>query len=283
MIQEIIRASIEQKLNNNTANKKFVVGSYAYLQDKDQHFVYNVKQGYRLIEKNFISTIITFTADYSALPNQINGVATIGVEFLVKSDYQEDLDTDLLALDQVVSKIVGNYEDLVDNSTTYHTVWNMDALLPAGLTNPINGNYYTRIQTNIYVEFSDTNLFGNAYRYYLDNELLTLYDGGVNRENEENYPHKQGDYESKGGNTSSQWSATLICYVDSAVDTIVDGISSGTYDMEKVYTYKEAKNGADLHTFPVKITSISRPILLGEKQFVSISLIKSDQAAPVEE
>jgi len=277
MIQEIIRASIEQKLNNNTANKKFVVGSYAYLKREDKHFVYNVKQGYRLIEKNFIPTMITFTADYSALPNQINGVATIGVEFLVKSDYQEDLDTDLLALDQVVSKIVGNYEDLVDNSTTYHTVWNMDALLPAGLTNPINGNYYTRIQTNIYVEFSDTNLFGNAYRYYLDNKLLTLYDGDVSRVNEENYPHKQGDYEAKGGLTTSQWTATLICYVDSAVETIVDGISSGTYDMEKVYTYKETKNGADLHTFPVKITSMTRKIVLGEKQYMSFSLIKSDE------
>lgn len=278
MIQEVIRASIESKLNDNTSNKKFIVGSYAYLEDKDQHFVYSLKRGYRLIETDYIPSIMSFSATYSALPNQINGIATINMEFLIKSDYQEQFDDGLIALNEIVSKIVGNYEDLVDDATTYHTVWNMDALTPAGITNPINGNYFTRIQTVIYIEFSDSNLFGNAYRYYLDNELLTLYDGGVNRENEENYPHKQGDYEAKGGLTTSQWTATLICYVDSAVETIVDDLSSNTYDMEKKYTYKETKNGSDLHTFTVKITSISRPILLGEKQYVSISLIKSDES-----
>ena len=279
MIQEVIRTSIENKLNDNTNNKKFVVGSYAYLEDKDQHYVYNIKQGYKLIETNYIPTMITFSASYQALPEQINGVATIGVEFLVKSDYQQELETDLETLDEFIPKIIGNYEDLVDNATTYHTVWNMDALLPAGITSPVNGNYYTRIQTTIYVEFSDTNLFGNAYRYYLDGNLLTLYDGGVSRENEENYPHRLGAYEAEGGIDTSQWSATLITYVDSNIETIVDGISSNSYDMEKVYTYAEYKNGSSLHTFPVKISSLTRAIKLGEKQYVSIGLIKSDQSA----
>ena len=281
MIQEVIRNSIETKLNNNTANKSFIVGSYAYLEDKGQHFVYNIKQGYRLIETNYIPSMMTFTADFAAIPNQINGNATINIEFLIASNYQEDLETDLSALNEIVSKVVGNYEDLVDNSTTYHTVWNMDALIPVGLTSPINGNYYLRVQTVIYVEFSDTNIFGNAYRYYLDNKLLSLYDGDVIRNNEENYPHKQGDSEAKGGNTTSQWSATLITYVDTNVKDICDVISSNSYDMEKVYTYTEKFNGTTLHTFPVKITNITRKILLGEKQFLLISLIKSDESAPV--
>lgn len=281
MIQEVIRSSIETKLNNNTASKSFVVGSYAYLEDKGQHFVYNIKQSYRLIEKNFIPAMMTFTADFAAIPNQINGIATIGMEFLIQSDYQDDLETDLSALNEIVSKVIGNYEDLVDGSTTYHTVWNMDALIPAGLTSPINGNYYLRVQTNIYIEFSDTNIFGNAYRYYLDDKLLSLYDGDVVRTNEENYPHKQGDNEAKGGNTTSQWSATLISYVDSNLQSISDVISSNSYDMEKVYTYTEKFNGTTLHTFPVKITNINRKILLGEKQYILISLIKSDEAAPV--
>jgi len=281
VIQEVIRSSIETKLNNNTASKSFVVGSYAYLEDKGQHFVYNIKQSYRLIEKNFIPAMMTFTADFAAIPNQINGIATIGMEFLIQSDYQDDLETDLSALNEIVSKVIGNYEDLVDGSTTYHTVWNMDALIPAGLTSPINGNYYLRVQTNIYIEFSDTNIFGNAYRYYLDDKLLSLYDGDVVRTNEENYPHKQGDNEAKGGNTTSQWSATLISYVDSNLQSISDVISSNSYDMEKVYTYTEKFNGTTLHTFPVKITNINRKILLGEKQYILISLIKSDEAAPV--
>lgn len=277
MIQEVIRAALETKLNNNTLNKKFILGSYAYLEDKDQHFVYNIKIGYKLIETNYIPSMMNFVADFEALPGQINGKATIGLEFFIKSDTQEELETDLGALNQIVAKIVGNYEDIVDNTTTYHTVWNMDALIPAGITSPVNGNYYTRIQTTVYVEFSDSNIFGNAYRYYIDNSLLTLYDGSVNRENEEEYPHVQGDYESKGGIKTSQWSATFVSYVNTALQTICDGISSGTYDMEKIYTYTEKFNGTEKHTFPVKITSISRPIALGEKQFITISLIKSDQ------
>ena len=277
MIQEVIRAALETKLNNNTLNKKFVLGSYAYLEDKDEHNVYNIKTGYTLIETNFVPSMMTFVADFEALPSQINGKATIGIDFLLKSDYKEGLESDLNALNEIVAKIVGNFEDLVDNTTTFHTVWNMDALIPAGLTSPINGNYYTRIQTTVYIEFSDSNIFGNAYRYYLDNVLLTLYDGTVGRENEEEYPHLQGDYESKGGIKTSQWTAILVSYVNTALQTICDGISSGTYDMEKIYTYTEKFNGTTKHTFPVKISSISRPIALGEKQFISISLIKSDQ------
>ena len=277
MIQEVIRAALETKLNNNTLNKKFILGSYAYLEDKDQHFVYNIKIGYKLIETNYIPSMMNFVADFEALPGQINGKATIGLEFFIKSDTQEELETDLGALNQIVAKIIGNYEDIVDDTTTYHTVWNMDALIPAGITSPVNGNYYTRIQTTVYVEFSDSNIFGNAYRYYIDNSLLTLYDGSVNRENEEEYPHAQGDYESKGGNKTSQWSATFVSYVNTALQTICDSISSGTYDMEKIYTYTEKFNGTEKHTFPVKITSISRPIGLGEKQYITISLIKSDQ------
>lgn len=281
MIQEVIRQAIETKLNNNTYNKKFIVGSYAYLEDKKEHFVYNIKLGYKLIENTFISTMISFSADFSAIPDQINGTATINVEFLLNGDRQELLSDDLNALNEVVSKIIGNYEDLVDNSTTFHTVWNMDALNPSGIAGPINGKYYTRIQTIIYVDFSDTNYFGNAYRYYLNGSLLSLYDGDVNRTNEENYPHLLGDKEAKGGNTTSQWSATFISYLDNNLKSISDSISSDTYDMEQVYTYAEYFNGALLHTFPVKIGSITRKILLGEKQYLSITLIKSDESVEV--
>lgn len=277
MLYELLRQTLETKLNTNTLNKKFVVGSYAYLEDKDKHYVYNVKVGYKLIEKEYIPAMLRFTADYDALPGQINGRATMGLEFLIKSDYQENLDSDLGVLEELVSKIVANYETLTDGAKSYYTVWNMDALLPSGVTPPINGDYYTRITTTIYVEFSDTNIFGNAYRYYLDNKLLTLYDGDVSRVNEENYPHKQGDYEAKGGNTTSQWHATLITYIDANVQAICDSISSDTYNMEQGFTYAEYFNGTLKHEFSVKITSMTRKIVLGEKQYMSFSLIKSDE------
>lgn len=281
MLQEMFRANIETKLNDNTYNKKFILGSYAYQKDTDTDYIYSIKNGYTVISTDYIPCMMSFTADFQAIPDEINGNATIGLEFLVKSDLNADLINDIDSINEILSKIIGNYESVVDGTTTYKTVWSMDALAPGGLTEPINGTYYTRIVTSVYIDFSDTNVFGNAYRYYIDGVLLTPYDGLVNRENEENYPHKQGDYESKGGLTTSQWSLTLVSYVNTGVKTICDSISSGTYDMEKVYTYLEKYDGATLHTFPVKITSISRPIVLGEKQFISISLIKSDEAKPV--
>lgn len=279
MIQEVIRSSIESKLNDNTYDKVFIVGSYAYLGDKDATFLYSIKSNYTLIETSYIPVMMTFVADYAALPGQINGIATIALDFLINSRNEENQELDLNAMNEIVSKVVGNYEDLVDGTTTFHTVWNMDALTPAGVTEPINGVYYTVIKTNVYIEFSDSNLFGNAYRYYLDGKALNLYDGNINRENEENYPHRLGEYEAEGGIDTSQWTGLLVSYVDSNLESIVDGISSNTYDMEKVYTYSEYKNGTLLHTFPVKISSLNRPIKKGEKQYVSIGLIKSDQSA----
>ena len=67
MLYELLRQTLETKLNTNTLNKKFVVGSYAYLEDKDKHYVYNVKVGYKLIEKEYIPAMLRF-ADYDALP-----------------------------------------------------------------------------------------------------------------------------------------------------------------------------------------------------------------------
>ncbi len=258
---------------------RFEVGSYVYLEDKEQDFIYTIRNGYKLIEKYFIPVMMDFTADYEPIPATLNGYATISLTFLLNADTQEIFDSQLLATEQLVSKLVGNHQTLTDGLKTYNSVWNMDALLPAGQTKPINGVYYTQISTNVYVDFSDTFYFGNSYKYYLDSKLLLLYDGDVARTNEENYPHKQGDYEAKGGLTTSQWSATLISYLDSNLQTICDSISSGTYDMEKVYTYAEYFNGTLKHTFPVKITAINRKILLGEKQYLSISLIKSDKSA----
>ena len=242
MISEAIRSLIETKLNNNTASKVFVVGSYAYLEDKDEHFVYDLRNGYRTIETNFITCMIEFSADYSAIPSQINGLASITANFLVKAETQKLFDTDLATLDEFVSKIVGNHETITDGSTTYNSVWNMDAFMPAGDTKLINGNYYTQITTNIYVDFSDTNKYGNYYTTKLNGKDITAYDGSVNRDNEENYPHLQGNYEAKGGNKTSQWTTTLVSYLDTDLETIFEGISSDTYNMETVYTYAEYKN-----------------------------------------
>ena len=286
MIQEKIRSLIEEKLNNNTNSKKFVVGSYAYIEDEDKYFVYNVRNGYTLVESNFIAVMLNFSGDYQAIPNQINGNAEIGVEFYIEAENKEKLDNDLDSLDQVLEKIVGNHEFFTDGSKTYESVWTMDIPIPAGVTPPMNGSYYTRVDTTIYVSFSDTNRFGNSYRTYLDDNHIVIYDGNENRENEENDPHRFNDYESLGGNDESTWSSTFTAYVDDYLETeFVDTIGSNTYEMNKVYTYTEKKMNkstqewATINTFPVIVKSISKPKLLGEKLYVTITLIKSDRPA----
>ena len=286
MLQEKLREIIENKLNDNTQAKKFIVGSYAYIEDTEQHFLYNVSLGYKLIEKNYIPVMLDFSGDYQPLPNQINGDAEIGLEFLLEAEEKEKLDTDLETIDELLTKVIGNYEIFTDGSHTYESVWTMSIPIPAGVTPPINGNYYTRVRTTISVSFSNTNRFGNSYRYYIDDNLITIYDGSDNRENTENAPHLFNGYEQKGGNDESVWSLTLTAYIDSYLETeFADTIASETYEMHKVYTFKEMKMNkitgawATLNTFPVQVRSVSKPILLGEKLFITISLFKSDRAA----
>jgi hypothetical protein len=286
LIQEKIRQLIETKLNDNTQNKKFIVGKYIYSEDEDRDFVYNVKTGCKLIEKNFIPSMIDFSGNYQAIPDQINGNATIGVQFLLEAEEKEKLDNDLSALDEVLSKIIGNHEMIVDGSITYESVWTMDIPIPAGVTSPMNGVYYTRVDTTISISFSDTNRFGNSYRYYLDDNLIVGYDGQDSRENTENAPHLYDAFEAKGGNDESVWSLTLTAYIDSYLETeFADTIASETYNMHKVYTFKEKKYNkatglyTTINTFPVQVRSVSKPILLGEKSYITISLFKSDRVA----
>lgn len=281
MIQEEFRASIESKLNDNTDNKKFIVGSYVYKDNTDEHFVYSVRNGYKLISTDYIFCMMRFVADFKPIPNQINGNANINLQFLIKADTDEQVQEDIATVNQVVSKIVANYENIVDGSTTYKTVWNMSAIIPAGLTErPYNGNYYIIVQTTIYITFSDSIELGNAYTYFLDSIQLKGYDGHLDRNNTESYPHLRGDYEAKGNNEDSAWKATFVVYVDSSIKTIIDSISSETYNMNTIYQYTEKYNGTTLHTFPVRINSISKPVVLGEFLYATITLIKSDKPKP---
>ncbi|MCK9576751.1 MAG: InlB B-repeat-containing protein [Clostridia bacterium] len=282
MIQEAIRSLIESKLNDNTVGKEFIVGSYAYLEDKGKEFVYNVKNGYKLIETNFIPSMMVFTCDYKAIPLQINGNASISITFLLSAETQADMQTDLDTLDEFVSKIIGNNEDIVDGTKTYHSVWNMSALIPAGLTDPINGVRYIQVQTTVYVGFSDTNHFGNEYEYRLNDVRIYPYDVNNSRNNEENNPHRLGDYESKGGNSTSVWTSTLTVLVSDFISSLVDMFSSNTYDMEKVYNYNEITPTNQVGvTFAVKIQSAVYQPNLGELVLATITFFKSDDVFEV--
>ena len=288
MIYELIRASIETKLNNNTTSKKFVVGSYAKIDDKDEHFVYNVRNGYKLISTEFITAMAEFDIEYQAIPDQINGNATVNLSSLLNGEIPTEIEDDLSVLNEVIAKIVGNSEDLTGTST-YHTVWNCSGIIPNGVTNPINGNYYTQVSMSVYIEFSDTNYFGNRYTYFLGTVTPTEeapltqilpYDGTISRDNSENYPHRITAYEAKGGNDESFWYGEMVIYVNSFIETnILNDISSETYDLTKKYYYQEKVNGVIKHSFWVHLKNIKRPILLGEKQYITFDMIKSDYSA----
>lgn len=285
LISEAIRLAIETKLNSNTAGETYYVGSYAYLEDTGEDYLYTVRNGYKLIDYNYIPCMMDFTVSYEPIPNAINGVAVVGLTFLLKSDTQAEFDEELEATEQLVALIVGNDDQIVDGSTTYNAVWNMDALVPAGETKPLNGTYYTQIRTTVYITFSDTFFMGNRYKYYLgtlSGETVTYtrfypIDGDVTRANEEEYPHLLGDKEAKGGVKNSAWSASFTTNVNTFIETnIFNDTSSENYDLSKVFYYKETVNDVQTNAFKVHVKNIKHPVVLGDYQMISFDLFKSD-------
>jgi len=282
LISEVIRNAIETKLNNNTENQVFVVGSYAYLEDKKADFVYNIRSGYNLIENNYIPVLMEFTADYEPIPATLSGFATITLTFLLNSDIQSVFDTQLEATEEIVAKLVGNQESLTDGSKSYNTVWNIDALLPSGQTRPLNGNYFTQIATTVYVDFSDTYYYGNRYTYKLGTSSSSMnvvkpFTGDLTRTNIENYPHRISDGEARGGNEESSWSMELSVYVDSFIETnFLEKISSNSYDLSEKWYFQELVNGTVKNQFWVHAKAVTRPIILGERQYLTLTLFKSD-------
>jgi len=281
MISEKIRSLIEDKLNDNTYSKRFVVGSF--VEKKDQRvmgYVYNIDNGYTLIETNYIPVILTAFIDFKPIPNQINGYATCNLVFLVSADFfeenKEGFLEDLDAINEVVHKVVGNYETFTDDERTYRSVWNMEAITPTGNILPLNGKQYIQVKTTIWIDFSDTNHYGNEYSYQLNGNNIVAIDGHISRENEEMNPHLLNDPEAKGDNQTSTWSASLSIMVDDYITELMDYVSEITYDMADIFQFKEITPNKTI-TNSVKIKSFSKPTMLGEKAIVSMILYKSDE------
>ena len=281
MLHEAIRASLETKLNNNTAGKVFIVGSFAKTDDSDKDFIYNVQNGYTLVETNYIPVMMTWTCAYQAMPGQINGNAKLGLQLLVLADPERtdaEFQADLAVLEEAVPQIVGNFESVVDGAKTYKTVWNMDALQPTGLVQ-FNGHYYVNVVTTVYVDFSDTNAYGNEFLYYINETQIKPYDVSIKRINEEDTPHALGDTESKGGNRTSGWTAELTVYVDDFIQELVDTFSRSDYAFDTIFKFSEV---TPTRTTPldisVRLASATYNPSLGEKVFASLVFFKSDDA-----
>lgn len=286
MLQEVLRENLETKLNNNSGGKVFKVGSYAYLEDyysekndgEQRDFIYSVKNGYDLISTNYIPCMADFVIEYKAIPNSITGISTITVNFLLDADTtQEALNADISYVGEVINEIIGNSEDITDGTKTYHTVWNMDGLEPAGVTKPINGKIYTQLRTTIYITFSDNYYISNKYNTItLDGESLVILGGNMERDNEEIYPQKLNNTESKGLNATTSWvGRELTMYVNDWVETnILAKISSNSYNKNLVFAFTETI-GTTTNSFNVVMQGISRGVKLGEIQTISFTLIKT--------
>lgn len=282
MISEVIRSSIETKLNTNSKGQRFQVGSYAYLEDQQADFIYTIRGGYQLIVKDYIAVMMDFSAEYEPIPSVLSGYATISLTFLLNAENQDIFDNQLKATEEIVEKLVGLHETLTDNDKSFSSVWNIDGLIPTGQTRPINGIYYTQITTNVYVDFSDTFYFGNRYTYKLgltENRTTEIkpYLGEVQRINTENYPHRTADNEARGGVDESAWGIQMTIYVNDFIETnILNDLSSNNYDPHKLFYYQELIDGTVKNEFWCFIKTAIKPILLGEKQYISLHLLKSD-------
>ena len=285
MISEKIRELFETKLNDNTYSQKFVLGSYVQPDDDKRDFIYNIRSGYELIAKNYISCMFTPNIDYEPIPNSLTGYATITINFLLYADDKDKFDEQLKATEEIISKVVGNYEEITDDTITYDSVWTIDGLIPNGETRPLNGTIYTQIATTLYVYFSKEFKMGNKYEYYLgvkngtgvSYSRIYPFDGNEQRQNTENYPHRITDAESKGGNEESSWVAEFPVNVNTFIEeNFLADISSETYDMTKEYYYKEIVNDSTTHEFKVVATLMSKPYVIGDIQTIDLKLIKSD-------
>jgi len=278
MLQEVIRANIEAKLNNNTQSAVFVLGQYAKKDDEEFDYVFNIDNGYKLVEHTYIPGMMRFTAEYRAIPSSITGLASIPISFLVATDSEQSLK--LEALEELISKVVGNSESVVDGSTTYNTVWNMEAITPEGGLQLLNGDYYIQLNTTIYIEFSNTFYFGNQWQYWLTGGNFSTatriypYSSKKERNMELQTPQILGEVEAKSLAESATWSATLVLWVNSGLSALLDSLN-GSYNPETAYTLLiKTPTNASGYSATVIIQSFSETNDLGERATASITFMK---------
>ena len=271
MLQEVLRANIEAKLNNNTKSVLFVLGQYIK-KDGEQEFVYNIKNGYRYIEKTYVPCMMNFSAEYKAIPSSVTGFATISLNFLVADD--DYTDDKLSGIEEIVTKVIANSESITDGANPYNTVWNMDAITPSGIM-LVNGYYYVQLNTTIYIEFSDTFYYGNQWAWYLNSTRIYPYSNSTERKIELASPHILGEKESKSLSETAIWSSAHTFWVNSTLSSIIDALN-GEYDMSTTYTLKiVSPTQAGGLTLTCHIDSFKANMELGEKAVVTFTFVKA--------
>jgi uncharacterized repeat protein (TIGR02543 family) len=282
MLQEVIRANIETKLNANTVplvssasnNPYFVLGQYFHDDTENKDFIYSIENGYKTIEPTYVPCAMIFNAPYRPLFGTLTGSATINIDFMIAVD--TDFDAKISALDQFVTMVVGKNEDIVDGGSTYHTVWNMSSMTPNPRVMRFNGTEFVIITTTVYIEFSDTYHYGNEYTIAFDENDINFPSFKSERGIEEDLPHILGASEAKGGAKTNARTFSLTCYVDDTMSAVLDAWETA-YNQDTVHqlTYDSPTLTTPLD-ISVIIKSYVYTIEKGEIVSVTITFIISD-------
>lgn len=238
MLQEAIRLEIERLLNDNTKSVQFVVGQYAKKNDTKGDFIYNIKNGYKLLSKSYVPSMMVFNCSYTPIVNSRTGYATISMDFLLPTT-NDTVDTDfndkMLALDEVVVKIVGAHKQITDSIYVYESQWSMSAFTDPKPLEVLNGIYYVAISTTIYIDFSDMFHYANEWEWYLNNTRIYPTLAKRSRTAEQENPQILGTAEAVTENASNAWSCLLTVYVDDFISGLLDTLNGSLYSQETVY------------------------------------------------
>ena len=238
MLQEKIRSTIETMLNDNTKLVQFVVGQYAKKDDTQGDFIYNIKNGYKLLSKTYVPSMMVFNASYTPIVLTKTGYATITLDFFLPTT-NDTVDTDftdkMTALDEFVPKVVGVHKELVDGDVTYQSQWAMSAFTNPRPLEILNGIYFVAISTTVYIDFSDTIHYANEWEWYLNNTRIYPTLAKRSRTAEQENPQYLGTAEAVTANASNAWSCMKTIYVDNYISALLDVLNGVGYSQETVY------------------------------------------------
>jgi len=289
MLQNVLRANIQGKLNTNTAyytespsnNIRFVLGQFYHNDTEDEYnnrdFIYTIENGYKTIDATYVPCSMRFQSEYTPLLGTKTGRSTIPIDFFICIE-DADADNRIEATNQIVTSVVGNAEDVVDGATTYHTVWNMSAITDAGQIYYFNGKKYIILQTTIYIEFSDTFHYGNEWSITFDEHEINFISFKSELGGEEDLPQLLGSAEAKGGIKTNARTFSMTCYVDDYMSGIIDGWEA-SFNQDAVHqiAYVSPTNAAVIDLSVVikdRVYSLEK----GEKVSVTIVFVISDIA-----
>lgn len=285
MLSEIVRASIETKLNANlvalaesaTNHVPFTVGQYYKDLSSEKDFIFTIENGYKTIETSYVPVNMVFTAEYKPLKGTRTGSATAHLEMFVCVD--DNNATNRIEACNYLSEpdvVIGNSETLADGSTNYNTVWNMSAITDDGHIVAFNGHQYITLSCEVFIEFSDTYFFGNSYSISFDETAVNFISAKNERGCEEDLPQILGEIEQKGGIKTNARTFTLSAYLDDGLSDILDSWESA-FDQDEIHqiSITTPTSGTAIST-SVQVKSYVYNIEKGELVSASIEFVVSD-------